>query len=209
MRRIISVTAPRFAAWLSATAGLLMLATAVLSSPVHAVSADAFVREVGTDTLQALGDRSLDQTKREAVMRKLLVDHLDLEAVGRFCLGRYSRSMNEAQQKEYYALFQDYLVKVYSALLAQYNGESLSVQDGTREIEGAQLVSSQILRPSGPPIRVEWKLVDKAGQLKLTDVVVEGVSMAFTQRQQFESVIQNNGGRVQALLDAMKKQISR
>ncbi len=200
---------PRFTAWLSATAGMLMLATAILASPVHAVSADAFVREVGTETLQALGDRSIDQAKREAVMRKLLVEHLDMEAVGRFCLGRFSRSMNEAQQKEYLALFQDYLVKVYSALLAQYNGETLNVQDGAREIEGAQLVTSQILRQNGPPIRVEWKLVDKSGQPKLTDVVVEGVSMAFTQRQQFESVIQNNGGRVQALLDAMKKQISR
>lgn len=209
MRRITATLAPRFTAWLSAAAGLLMLTVAVLASPVHAVSADAFIREVGSETLQALGDRSLDQKKREAVVRKLLTEHLDMEAVGRFCLGRYSRSLNDTQQKEYIVLFQDYLVKVYSALLSQYNGETLTVQDGTREIEGAQLVSSQILRSSGPPIRVEWKLVDKAGQHKVTDVVVEGVSMAFTQRQQFESVIQNNGGRVQALFDAMKKQISR
>ena len=68
---------------------------------------------------------------------------------------------------------------------------------------------SQINRPSGPPIRVEWKVADKSGDAKLTDVIVEGVSMAFTQRQQFESVIQNNGGRVSALFDAMRKQINR
>src|SRR3546814_4703383 len=71
------------------------------------------------------------------------------------------------------------------------------------------LVDSQINRQDGPPIRVEWKLHDKDGKPLLTDVIVEGVSMAFTQRQQFESVIQNNGGKVDALLAAMKKQISK
>lgn len=169
---------------------------------------DAFIREVGTDTLQALGDRSLTAEKRESLVRDLLTSHLDLEAVGRFCLGRYSRSLNDGQRAEYSKLFEDYLVKVYSQLLAQYNGETLQVRDGSRAAGSETLVDLQINRPNGPPIRVEWKLHEKSGKPLLTDVIVEGVSMAFTQRQQFESVIQNNGGKVEALFAAMKKQIA-
>lgn len=189
---------------------LALCGLAVLTAaPARAtMSPDEFVRAVGTDTLKALSDRGLTSEKREGLVRTLLTTHLDLEAVGRFCLGRYARSLSDAQRKEYRDVFEDYLVKVYAQLLSQYNGETLTVREGTRGAGGDSLVESQINRPSGPPIRVEWKLHEKDGKLLLTDVIVEGVSMAFTQRQQFESVIQNNGGKVQALLDAMKKQIA-
>lgn len=174
----------------------------------RAAAADQFIREVGGDTLKALGDRSLTTEKREGLVRTLLTTHLDLDAVGRFCLGRYSRGITEAQKAEYDQLFQDYLVKVYSQLLSQYNGETLDVRDGTKAAGAETIVESQINRPSGPPIRVEWKTHEKDGKPLVTDVVVEGVSMAFTQRQQFESVIQNNGGKIDALFAAMKKQIA-
>lgn len=190
------------AACLSLMAGLTAL-------PVHAGSEpDEFVRKVGTETLEALGEPGLTAEKRESLVRNLLTSYLDLDSVGRFCLGRYSRSLNDSQKQEYSKLFEDYLVKVYAQLLSQYNGETMSVREGTRQAGNDTVVESQINRQDGPPIRVEWKLHDKDGKPMLTDVVVEGVSMAFTQRQQFESVIQGNGGKVDALLAAMKKQIN-
>ncbi|MEK9970609.1 MAG: ABC transporter substrate-binding protein [Ferrovibrio sp.] len=190
---------------LAALTGLALMTT----SPAQAVSgADQFIREVGSQTLKALGDKSLTTEKREGLVRSLLTNHLDMDAVGRFCLGRYSRGITPEQKKEYDALFEDYLTKVYSQLLSQYNGETLEVRDGTRAAGSEAIVESQINRPSGPPIRVEWKTHEKDGKPLVTDVVVEGVSMAFTQRQQFESVIQNNGGKLEALFAAMKKQIA-
>lgn len=175
----------------------------------RAATADQFIREVGAGTLKALGDRGLTTEKREDLVRNLMTTHLDLDAVGQFCLGRYSRGMTDEQKKEYAGLFQDYLVKVYSQLLSQYNGETLEVRDGVKAAGSEQVVESQINRQSGPPIRVEWKTHEKDGKPLVTDVVVEGVSMAFTQRQQFESVIQNNGGKLEALFAAMRKQIGR
>jgi len=188
----------------------LILGLATLPAPAApaAMPADQFIRQVGTETLQALGDRSLTTEKREALVRNLLTTHLDLEAVGRFCLGRFSRGLNDEQKQEYAKLFEDYLVKVYAQLLSQYNGETLEVRDNARAVGNETIVESQINRPNGPPIRVEWKTHEKDGKPLLTDVVVEGVSMAFTQRQQFESVIQNNGGKIDALFAAMKKQIA-
>ncbi|HLT75956.1 MAG TPA: ABC transporter substrate-binding protein [Ferrovibrio sp.] len=177
--------------------------------PARAAEADSFIRQVGNETLKALEDRSITQEKREDLLRNLLTTHLDLEAVGRFCLGRYSRSLTDAQRPEYQRLFEDYLVKVYSQLLAQYNGETFEVREGARSAGSETIVESQILRQNGPPIRVEWKTHEKNGKPLVTDVVVEGVSMAFTQRQQFESVIQNNGGKIDALFAAMRKQIAR
>jgi len=193
-------------------AALLLLISLAFAAPTsgRAAEADAFIRKVGTETLAALADRSASTAKREELVRELLEKHLDLEAVGRFCLGRYARQLNDAQSKEYDQLFVDYLVKVYAGLLAQYDGQTLSVHESTnRETEATQIVLSQINRKNGPPIRVEWKVATKAETPKVTDVIIEGVSMAFTQRQQFESVIQNNGGKIDALFTAMRKQISR
>lgn len=192
----------------AALTGLALLLSAVGASSSPAAAPDQFIREVGTNTLKALGDRSLTTEKREGLVRELLTNHLDLDAVGRFCLGRYSRGLTADQKKEYDQLFQEYLVKVYAQLLSQYNGETLEVRDGARTAGSEAIVESQINRPSGPPIRVEWKTHEKDGKPLVTDVVVEGVSMAFTQRQQFESVIQNNGGKLEALFAAMKKQIA-
>lgn len=189
---------------LAALAGLALVA----ANPVQAATADQFIREVGTETLKALGDRSLTTEKREGLVRNLLTNHLDMDAVGRFCLGRYSRNITPEQKKEYDALFEDYLTKVYAQLLSQYNGETLDVRDGTKAAGSETVVESQINRQNGPPIRVEWKTHEKDGKPRVTDVIVEGVSMAFTQRQQFESVIQNNGGKIDALFAAMKKQIA-
>ncbi len=210
MPRLLSLSLPSLN---RLAAGLLLLAGLALGNATagRAAEADGFIRKVGAETLEAL-DRSLAADRREDLVRELLEKHLDLAAVSRFCLGRYSRQLTEAQAKEYDPLFVEYLVKVYAGLLAQYDGQTMSVHDGTsRESEpsGTQLVLSQINRKAGPPIRVEWKVVDKGGQPKVTDVIIEGVSMAFTQRQQFESVIQNNGGKVEALFPALRKQISR
>ncbi|MFC3678462.1 MlaC/ttg2D family ABC transporter substrate-binding protein [Ferrovibrio xuzhouensis] len=187
----------------------LVAGLAALPARADGATPDDFIRKVGGQTLSALSDRKLTAEKREDLVRDLLTNYLDLDAVGRFCLGRYSRSLNDSQKQEYGKLFEDYLVKVYAQLLSQYNGETMTVRDGSRPAGNDMLVDSQINRQDGPPIRVEWKLHDKNGKPLLTDVIVEGVSMAFTQRQQFESVIQNNGGKVDALLAAMKKQISK
>lgn len=182
----------------------------VSASPSPAMAApDQFIREVGGETLKALGDRNLTHEQRETLVRNLLTAHLDLDAVGQFCLGRYSSRLSDGQKEEYGSLFLDYLVKVYAQLLSQYNGEVLEVRDGVRAAGSEHVVDSVINRQNGPPIRVEWKTHDKAGKPLVTDVVVEGVSMAFTQRQQFESVIQNNGGKIEALFAAMRKQITR
>lgn len=210
MPRLLSLSMPSLN---RLAAGLLLLAGLALGNATagRAAEADGFIRKVGAETLEAL-DRSLAADRREDLVRELLQKHLDLTTVSRFCLGRYRGQLTEAQAKEYDPLFVEYLVKVYAGLLAQYDGQTMSVHDGTsRESEpsGTQIVLSQINRKAGPPIRVEWKVADKGGQPKVTDVIIEGVSMAFTQRQQFESVIQSNGGKVEALFPALRKQISR
>ena len=169
-------------------------------------NADQFIRELGGETIQMLTNKSLTQQQRDIEFRRLLLKGLDMEAVSRLVLGRHVREATDAQRTEFQRLFIDYIVQVYSALLGQYNGEGLTYRD-SRDPQAADVtVSTVIERKSGPPIRVEWLVHDTGTGYKITDVVVEGVSMVITQRQQFDAVIQQGGGRVDTLLDALRKQ---
>jgi phospholipid transport system substrate-binding protein len=92
-----------------------------------------------------------------------------------------------------------HLVRFYGQRFAEYHGESLRVIGSRAEPEGA-VVSSEIIRPRGPPIKVDWRLTTRNGVYKITDVTVDGVSMALTQRSEFAGLIQRNGGQLAGLL---------
>ena len=86
---------------------------------------------------------------------------------------------------------------------AEYGGESLRVTGSRADPDGV-IVSSQIIRPQGLPIAVDWRLGLSDGHYKIIDVIVDGVSMALTQRSEFAAMIQRNGGQVAGLLAAMR-----
>jgi phospholipid transport system substrate-binding protein len=119
-------------------------------------------------------------------------------------LGRFWRQATDQQKAEFRKLFEDYVVKSYANRLSQYSGETLSIKETRPSEEGEVLVTSQIDRPNGPPVRIDWRCRAEGENYKIIDVVVEGISMAITQRQEFASVIQNSGGNVQALIDQLR-----
>lgn len=191
-----------------ASAAVLALGLS-LGHQVRAASPQAatdFIRKLGTEAISVLADKSKSQADREAAFRKLFVQSFDIDAISQFVLGRYWRSATEAQRVEYQKLFQSFIVASYAAKLGQYSGERFSVRDARTESDGDSVVPSQVERTDGgPPVRVDWRLKGPDNAPKIIDVVVEGVSMAVTHRSEFASVIQNNGGNVDALLTALKK----
>lgn len=120
-------------------------------------------------------------------------------------LGRYWRLASPEQQQEFLKLFDDYVVYVYTARLSDFEGEQFKI-NGERPDQGAVIVSTDVITPGAPsPLRVDWRLVDDDGSYKISDVIVEGVSMLVTQRSEFASVIQRHGGQLEGLLDVMRE----
>jgi phospholipid transport system substrate-binding protein len=99
---------------------------------------------------------------------------------------------------------EDHLVRFYGQRFAQYNGESLRVI-GSRPEPGGAVVASEIIRPQGPPIRVDWRLNARDGLYKISDVSVDGVSMVLTQRAEFAALIERHGGQLAGLLATMRE----
>jgi phospholipid transport system substrate-binding protein len=168
-------------------------------------SAD-FVQGLGDKAIATLADPKVSKDQAKAVFRDLLNQNFDINTISRFVLGRYWNLANDAQKKEYQALFEQMIVEVYAERFSQYAGEKFKVGGAQASGENDAVVTSQVLRPNGqPPVNVSWRVRSKDGSFKIIDVIVENVSMSVTQRSEFASLIESNGGKFEALLDALRQ----
>lgn len=171
--------------------------------------ADAFIGNLADQALQTLGNKSLSTTAREAKFRHLFLANFGVRRISRFVLGRYWRQATPAERHDYVQLFTKYIIAVYVDRLTLYSGLKVQVVGTRRGPNGGVLVETTVERPGTPkPARVAWRVEGQPGAYKVVDVAIEGVSMAITERQEFGSVIANNGGNVNALLAALRRRIS-
>jgi phospholipid transport system substrate-binding protein len=191
------------------SAAIAALAVIVLfgAAPREAAAQDAraFVSTLGTEAIQVLGP-SVSAAQRLARFRELFRNDFDVPGIGRFVLGRYWATATPQEQQDFLALFQEYIVRAYSTRLAEYGGEPFRVT-GSRPNGAETVVSSEIIRTNGSRIAVDWYLIDRGASHKITDVYVGGVSMKVTQRDEFSSIIQRNGGQVGALIAQLRQKI--
>jgi phospholipid transport system substrate-binding protein len=188
------------------TAAFILIIAALAPAIPAAAAADpaAVITNLGNRALEVLG-KNATPAQRVARFHELFREDFDVPGIARFVLGRYWKDATPEQQAEFVRLFEDYIALVYSGQLAAYNGETLKVTGSRPEAAGA-IVSSEIIRPTGsPPVKVEWHLTDRNGIYKINDVAVDGISMAVTQRSEFASVIQRNGGQVEGLITMLRQ----
>ena len=191
-----------------AAAGTLLLFALLIAPPRHAAAEDArgFVSTLGTRAIEVLGP-GVPAAQRLTRFRELFHNDFDVPGIGRFVLGRYWNTASAQEQKEFLGLFQEYIVRAYSVRLGEYGGEPFRVT-GSRPNGEETVVTSEIIRSNGSRVGVDWYLIHAAGGFKITDVYVGGVSMKVTQRDEFASVIQRNGGRVEALLAQLRQKLA-
>jgi phospholipid transport system substrate-binding protein len=191
----------------SAAIGFFAATALFFAVPHEAAAQDAraFISRLGTEAIQVLGP-NVSPAQRLARFRELFRDDFDVPGIGKFVLGRYWTIATPQEQQEFLGLFQEYIVRAYSTRLAEYGGEPFRVT-GARPNGPETVVSSEIVRANGSRIGVDWYLIQQGLAQKITDVYVGGVSMKVTQRDEFASVIQRNGGRVGALIAQLRQKL--
>ncbi|HYZ34884.1 MAG TPA: ABC transporter substrate-binding protein [Crenalkalicoccus sp.] len=171
--------------------------------------AAAFVQQTGQQLVGVLNDPRLDTATRRQRVAQVLRQSVDIDGVGRFILGRWWPMATPAEQQEYLRLFQETLIRNLSARFGDYQGVRFQVGRSQPLTEDDALVSTVIERPNSQPFALDWRISQVGGQPRIVDVIAEGTSLRLTTRSEYSSVIQQNGGRVSALLDAMRNQIQR
>jgi phospholipid transport system substrate-binding protein len=177
------------------------------AQPVDAARATAFIQATGQELVGAINGRGSVAERREKVAA-ILRRAVDIEGVGRFILGRWWRQATPEEQAAYMRLFEETLIRNLSARFGEYQGVRFSLGRTQQRTEDDTLVNTVIERPNTAPFSLDWRVSEVGGQPRVVDVIAEGASLRLTQRSEYSSVISRNGGRIAALLDAMRNQVA-
>ena len=168
---------------------------------------------VGNDILDTLRLHSEGSLTREEVLetfRRLLTDHFDFTAISVFTLGRYARTLSAEQKRDYVRILREFLVQTYVSQFLAYEVESFEVvktRSDSRQRYFFVDIVILVKDSEAPPLEVTWRLRSRKEKMLVVDFEVAGVSMVRTQRNEFEGFIRQNNGRVDALLEALRKKI--
>jgi phospholipid transport system substrate-binding protein len=199
-----SVAAYGAAAW-----GVVTYATLVNPRTARAQGADratAFVKTVGEKLVAVVNGPGSDADKRTE-MSEVINTAVDVDGIGRFCLGRFWRQASPEQQKQYLQLFHEVLITNITSKLGEYKGVRFTMGRSRPQDEEAA-VSTVVDRPDNPPTAVDWIISDPSSNPKVIDVVAEGTSLRLTQRSDYASYLAHNANNVDALISAMRQQVA-
>jgi len=145
--------------------------------------------------------------QRQPGFRQLFEEDFDVPGISRFVLGRFWRVFTPGEQQQFVCYFEDYVVLTFSDRLSQFvaDGAVFKVTGSRPDSEGV-IVFSQISRGAGQPIRVDWHLIPVATIYKVSDIMIDGVSMTLSGRSDLEGVVERNGGRADSILPVMRQE---
>jgi len=200
---------------LQAVAVTSSLMVAVIAAPLSSSAAYAtemteesalkLVESLGQEAVQLLASKDLSPPEKQQGFTSLIERDFDMKLIGRFVLGKNWRAATESEKSEYLELFKKYIINTYQKRIGEYSGENLDIVKAKPLNNKEFLVNSVIVRPKGPKIQLDWRVrKSKSGELKIIDIIVENVSMALTHRDEFTSVISQNGGKVEGLLQKLR-----
>jgi phospholipid transport system substrate-binding protein len=166
------------------------------SAPSQATdSAKSFIEDLGRRAISSLTKPDVPQSELESSFQSLLEEGFDVPAIGKFVMRRYWDSMTDEQKSRFIPLFQNRLKKSYAKRFQEYRSVEFKVKDARQEGE-AIIVTTTIQKPGGPITPVNWRV--QGG--KIQDVIVEGVSMSMTIRDEYSANVQSNGGNIERFL---------
>ncbi len=166
--------------------------------------ASSFVNALGSDAIATMADKSLTKAQRVERFRKLFQQGFDIPTIARFALARYWNVATPIQQQEYLTQFKEMVVQSYAAHFDSYGGGSFRILSSRADSEHDVFVVTEVTPFQGPPAKVEWRVRQRGDRLGIIDVVVEGVSMGVSERQEFASVIQAKAGNIDAFIQALR-----
>ena len=169
-----------------------------------------FVQETADKASEALNKRQSKEEKMEK-LKIIAKETVDIKGIGYYSLGTYRKKISDKKKDDYFEVFEQYFLKSFSSRLAEYTDPKIRVDTQKKLNDKYTMVSSTLLATSEKPeIKIDWRVITKNPDNPLIiDVIIEGVSLAKVQREEFNSIIQNNDGDINSLLLTLQEFIDK
>jgi len=171
-----------------------------------AITPYLFVQETADEATEALNKRLSKEEKMEK-LKIVAKKSVDIKGIGNYSLGTHRKTISDQQKDEYFEIFEQYFLKSFASRLAEYTDPKIRVDSQKKLNDKYTMVSSTLLATSEKAeIKIEWRVVTKNPDNPLIiDVIIEGVSLAKIQREEFNSIIQSNDGNINALFKTLRE----
>jgi phospholipid transport system substrate-binding protein len=184
----------------------IIFVLALLINNVAALEADVFVQSTVNKASKLLSDNISKEEKIEK-LKIIAKDTVDIEGIGFYTLGSVRKDLSDDQKKEYAVKFEEYFLKSFSSRLAEYTNPEIDVFNKEVLNENYTIVNSTLKATSErPEIKIDWRIYTKnPKQPVIRDLIIEGLSLARTQKEEFASVLSSNNGDINALFKTLEE----
>ena len=171
------------------------------TNKAYSIEADVFIQSTVNRAAQTLGG-NLTKEERVEKLKDIARETVDIEGIGFYSLGANRKNATEDQINKYKAAFSEYFLKSFSSRLAEYSNPEIEVNSKKVINVNYTIVSSTLAgTDSRPEVKIEWRVYTKNPEnLLIRDLIIEGLSLARTQKEEFSSIINSNDGKIEALL---------
>ncbi len=176
-----------------------------ITSLSKAIEPDVFVQSTVNRASQTL---SKDISKKEKMLelQKLARETVDIKGIGFYTLGKFRKEISDEQKNKYSKLFESYFLKSFSSRLSEYSNPKIDVISKDKKNEKYTIVSSILVATKDrPEVKIDWRIYTKDPEKPLIrDLIIEGLSLARTQKEEFASIIKSNDNNIEALFESLK-----
>jgi phospholipid transport system substrate-binding protein len=175
------------------------------NSNSFSIEPDVFVQST-VNRASALLSKNITKLEKINELKIIAKETVDIEGIGFYTLGNYRKDMNENQLSKYTLLFEEYFLKSFSSRLAEYTNPEISVNSKEVLSENYTIVNSVLKGTSDrPEVKIDWRIYTKNQDAPLIrDLIIEGLSLARTQKEEFSSIINSNNGDFEVLFKTLE-----
>ena len=175
------------------------------SNIAYSISPDVFIQSTVNRAAETLGT-GLSKEERMEELKKIALETVDIRGIGFYSLGSHRKTATQEQKDEYEKVFREYFLQSFSSRLAEYSNPIIQVDSKKKINENYTIVSSTLVATEKrPSVKIEWRVYTKnQDQPLIRDLIIEGLSLARTQKEEFNSIIQSADGDLNALLENLR-----
>ena len=178
-----------------------------LSAVTYNSDPKIFIQELVDDAIKTLADKSLTIEEKNNTISKIALENVDIKALGLYTLGNIRKDLDENTIDNYQNLFQKYFLKSLTSRLTDYSSQKFEVVEAEQKSSNYTIVKSKIAESvKSPEIKIDWRVYTKNPQKPLIrDLIVEGLSLARTQKEEFSSILSSNNNDINALVKKLEE----
>ena len=186
---------------------LILISFSFLYSSLWAYSSNPrdFISELVNDSIKTLSDKDLNKEEKSLYIEKIALDNVDINALSLYTLGDIRKTLNEQDVAKYQNVFRSYFLKSLTSRLSDYSSSRFEIIGDDKKSSNYTIVNSKVLPDNGPEIKIDWRVYTKNPEKPLIrDLIVEGLSLARTQKEEFASILNSNDNDIEILISKLE-----